>query len=108
MEADWKPPEEAAEKYPSLNIAEELEAFKDYHLARGSRFKDWDRAFWTWCRRSVKYSAPKTVIHKQATKGPAEVPGSRDWVAGLHRSGEHYECKGGEFGHPEDWEYEWQ
>lgn len=31
-----------------VEVEVELEKFKDYHLARGSRFVDWDRAFHTW------------------------------------------------------------
>lgn len=33
-------------------------AFTDHHLAKGSVFKDWDRAFNTWLRREPKF-APK-------------------------------------------------
>ena len=39
----------------------ELEAFRDYHLARGTTWKDWNAAFRTWMRNSVKYGGPKTL-----------------------------------------------
>jgi hypothetical protein len=39
---------------------EELEAFRDHHLAKGSLFVDWEAAFRTWLRNAAKYgrSAP--------------------------------------------------
>lgn len=86
------------DKYPELNYQETLEAFIDHHTAKGSRFKDWDAAFRTWCRNAKRWSAPKTVIHKQELKPAAEGPGRRDWVKQMHDLGEHFECKPGEFG----------
>jgi hypothetical protein len=34
----------------------EIDAFKDYHLARGNVFKDWDRAFYTWLRNAKNFN----------------------------------------------------
>ena len=85
-------------KHPSLDIGEQIDAFVDFHTAKGSVFKDWNAAFRTWCRNAVKFDKPKTVIHKQEVKPPAEGPGRRAWVKALHNEGEHYECKPGEFG----------
>lgn len=86
-------------KYGSvLSYEETLEAFTDHHLANGSKFKDWDAAFRTWCRRAVTYQKPRTVIHKQEMKGPAEIPDARAWVKQMHDLGEHFECRAGEFG----------
>jgi predicted transcriptional regulator len=86
-------------KYGSvLSYEETLEAFTDFHLAKGSRFKDWDAAFRTWCRNAVTFKGPKTVIHKQEMKPNAEIPDARAWVKQMHELGEHFECRPGEFG----------
>ena len=31
-----------------------INAFKDYHFSKGSKFKDWDRAFQTWIRNDTE------------------------------------------------------
>lgn len=102
MKAGWKPSEsvlsEFAEKYPSLDLESTLEAFADYHLSKGSVFKDWDRAFGTWCRNAVKFDKPRVVVHRQELKPAADGPGRREWVRSLHEQGEHWECRDGEFG----------
>jgi hypothetical protein len=99
---DYEPPVELrqhlADKYPALDWQETWEAFYDHHTAKGSTFKDWDSAVRTWWRNAQKWSEPKTVIHRQETKPPAEGPGRRDWVRKLHDEGEHFECQPGEFG----------
>jgi hypothetical protein len=98
----WKPSPEFAiecnEKFPALTIANEVEAFIDYHTANGSTFKDFNAAFRTWCRNAVKFQAPKTVIHQQQQSKSPHVGGLRDWVQEMHDMGEHFECRDGEFG----------
>ena len=99
---DWQPTPEltadCTQKWPTLIIANEVEAFIDFHIAKGSVFKDLNRAFRTWCRNAAKFSEPKTVIHKQELKPPAEIPDARAWVRQMHDLGEHFECRAGEFG----------
>jgi hypothetical protein len=99
---DWQPSDKVKAdleaKYPTLVIADEVEGFIDFHIAKGSVFKDFDRAFRNWCRNTVRWEKPRTVIHKQELKPPAEGPGKRAWVKALHDQGEHWECKPGEFG----------
>jgi len=99
---DWQPTPEltadCTQKWPTLIIANEVEAFIDFHIAKGSAFKDLNRAFRTWCRNAAKFSEPKTVIHKQELKPPAEIPDARAWVRQMHDLGEHFECRAGEFG----------
>ena len=85
-------------KHPSLDIGEQIDAFVDFHTAKGSVFKSWDAAFRTWCRNAVKFAEPRTVIHKQALKPAAEGPTQRAWVLKMHDMGEHWECRPGEFG----------
>jgi hypothetical protein len=100
--SDWKPSPEFAiecnEKFHTLVIANEVEAFIDYHTANGSTFKDFNAAFRTWCRNAVKFQAPKTVIHQQQHSKSQHVGGLRDWVREMHDMGEHFECREGEFG----------
>jgi len=86
------------EKYPSLDLPEQRDAFVDFHTAKGSVFKDWNAAFRNWCRNAVKFAEPRTVIHKQALKPAAEGPTQRAWVQKMHEMGEHWECRAGEFG----------
>jgi hypothetical protein len=38
-----------------LDLDHEAAQFRDHHLARDSRMRDWDRAFWTWLRNSAKW-----------------------------------------------------
>lgn len=40
----------------ALNLAQELEQFRDHHAAKGSTMKDWDAAFRTWLRNAVKFT----------------------------------------------------
>jgi hypothetical protein len=46
FEADW----------PGLRLEVELAKFRDNHMAKGSKFKDWDRAFRTWLRNASEWS----------------------------------------------------
>jgi DNA-binding transcriptional regulator YhcF (GntR family) len=85
-------------RHPSLDLDEQVDAFVDFHTAKGSVFKSWDAAFRTWCRNAVKFAEPRTVIHKQALKPAAEGPTQRAWVLKMHEMGEHWECRPGEFG----------
>jgi hypothetical protein len=39
-----------------LNVYKEQAAFRDHHAAKGSIFKDWQAAFRTWLRNSVKFA----------------------------------------------------
>jgi len=50
---------EVANKYPSLKIGNEIQAFKDFHISKGTLFLDFDRAFRTWCRNAIKFDPPK-------------------------------------------------
>ncbi len=54
-------------KGPTLNIEEEVDQFKDYHLAKGSLMKDWEAAFRTWIRNAIKFGAGKRSNSAKAT-----------------------------------------
>jgi hypothetical protein len=43
---------ELANKNQWPNPYDQIDAFRDYHLARATRFVDWDRAFYTWLRNA--------------------------------------------------------
>ena len=43
-------------EHPYLSLDIELQKFKDYYMAAGKKWKDYDRAFSGWLRRSTGYS----------------------------------------------------
>lgn len=51
-------PNEKGTKYAldrGLLIGEQMDAFTNYHLAKGSVFKDWQAAWRTWCDKAVQF-----------------------------------------------------
>lgn len=57
---DWA--EWAKEKRQELSqesILDLFDGFKDHHLAKGSKFQDWKRAWQTWLRNDAKYHPVK-------------------------------------------------
>lgn len=38
-------------------LVDEPNGFVNYHTARGNKFENWDRAFWTWIGNAEKFSA---------------------------------------------------
>lgn len=79
MPTDWKPNDAHRAKTQSIGLdANELaEEFANYHLARASKFADWDRAFWTWIGNATKFSAnrknPQRGGPKPANPSIAEI-----------------------------------
>ena len=71
----WSPSDQVKaamkEKHPTLNLTTEIEAFEDFHAAKGSKFVDWDRAFQTWCRNAVKFANNKGKQLTDTSKFPA-------------------------------------
>jgi hypothetical protein len=47
---------ELAEQNGWANPHSELDAFRDHHLAHGSRMADWEAAFRTWLRNAKRFS----------------------------------------------------
>ena len=84
---------EVVAKFPTLNIDTELESFRDYHISKDSKFKDWNAAFRTWCRNAVKWQSPAQA----RAQAPARGPGKREWVRLEHERGDHWACRPGEF-----------
>lgn len=87
----WVPSEKniqdaLSKNFTTTEIENEAESFRDYHLAKGSTFKDWDAAWRTWLRNSRKFgaSAPRrrtdSAEKLQRTIGAAAAGTSReDW-----------------------------
>lgn len=63
------------------NAGEELAAFLDYHTANGSTFIDWQAAFRTWIRNSIKFGKQNKRIaapRQSAPEKPVETFRERD------------------------------
>jgi hypothetical protein len=54
----------ARENFPSVNAVFETQAFKDFHTAKGSVFKDWAAAWRTWIRNAAKFDRGGAVSGK--------------------------------------------
>ena len=64
---DWVPSQkniqDARDKdFTDLEIQNEADKFRDYHLAKGTTFKDWDAGWRTWVRNARKFSANSRVV----------------------------------------------
>lgn len=57
---DYEPSSDRVEKwkqeFPGVRIDMELQKFKDYYMAAGKTWKDYNRAFANWLRRASEYS----------------------------------------------------
>ncbi len=49
-----------------VNLAVEMESFRNYHQAKGSTFKDWQAAWRTWCDKAVEFGRTVNTAPKQA------------------------------------------
>jgi hypothetical protein len=68
------------EQYPGLILDVELEKFRDHHMAVGSDFKDWDRAFRKWLRNALQWSP-------EARKRKAQTISDEEWEAWKKENG---------------------
>jgi len=60
------------ERYPGLRLDIELEKFRDHHMAKGSRFDNWDRAMRKWLRQASEWS-------KEARAARASMSTDLEW-----------------------------
>lgn len=65
---DWKPNDTHHELADTehVDLDRELAKFIDHHLAKGSTFKDWDRAFANWIRRANEFGATSSRTDRNA------------------------------------------
>jgi hypothetical protein len=69
LDETWQPNEKLlgmfAIKWPLLKAAEDTEAFRLYHRAKGSKFVDWDLAYQQWMNRAQKWAAEKQPVQAE-------------------------------------------
>jgi hypothetical protein len=57
----------AAERWPAVNVADEVEGFVLYHQGRGSLMADWQRTFQTWIRNAGRRGGSTRQIETRHT-----------------------------------------
>lgn len=66
-----------------LYASGEFAQFRDYHLARGTVYRDWDAAWRTWCRKAVQFgSKPPPADPKDEAANRARLA---DLIGGVKR-----------------------
>lgn len=67
---EYEPSEEFLEKlaidFPGVRLDSQLEKFRDHHMAAGSTFKIWDRAFRKWVRQASEWSPEARAARSRA------------------------------------------
>ena len=63
---DWVPSDKniedaEAQQFSAKEIHNEADKFRDYHLAKGTTFKDWDAGWRTWLGNARKFAAGRGV-----------------------------------------------
>ena len=66
-----------------IDLQTAFEKFKDHHLSKGSKFKDWDRALNTWLRNEVRFALSTAKPPKP--NGKHVDLGKQDYTKGLIR-----------------------
>jgi hypothetical protein len=70
---DWTPNEKcltyAHEHYPSMPVSIEVEKFRDYHLAKGGKYSNWDAAWRSWCRNGNGFANGAWAQQPALTQG---------------------------------------
>jgi hypothetical protein len=60
----WQPNpntiQQLKDKYPKIQVTEQVDTFLDYHRSKGSKFVDWDAAFRNWVRNADRYRQQNT------------------------------------------------
>lgn len=65
---DWKPKESlyADSRYSGIDIDREAERLRNWSLANGKQYKDWDAAFRNWLEKAIDFS--KKIDYKESEK----------------------------------------
>ncbi|MEI4473550.1 YdaU family protein [Frigidibacter sp. MR17.24] len=74
LPANWVPSDrniaDAAERnFSAEEIQHEADRFRDYHLAHGTTFKDWDAGWRTWLGNARKFAGGRGSVARQAAPG---------------------------------------
>jgi len=67
-------------------IQNEADRFRDYHLAKGTTFKDWDAGWRTWVGNAVKYRN-RSMVGQQGSRGFGQGGSIASTVARRHAGG---------------------
>jgi len=69
---DYEPSSDFLEKlsndFPGVRLDIELEKFRDHHMAKGSKWSDWDRAFRKWIRQAADWSPEARAARARAVE----------------------------------------
>ena len=67
---EYEPSKELLKKlaidFPGVRLDSQLEKFRDHHMAAGSTFKIWDRAFRKWVRQASEWSPEARAARSRA------------------------------------------
>ena len=71
---DWEPSERNVEdafkkQFTPQEIRDEAQRFRDYHLAKGTTFADWDAGWRTWIGNARKFGASRSTGRQQSPAG---------------------------------------
>jgi hypothetical protein len=78
LSANWKPNEQHRRLalQEKVNLSAETAAFRDYHLAKGSIYTDWDAAFNSWLRKASRFAT------EDSRPGPSRSPSRSQRIIG--------------------------
>lgn len=70
---DFKPNvnHQALAREKGIDLVEEFEKFTDHHLAKGSRFIEWDRALNNWIRQAATFAGRKAKPAERVSSKPS-------------------------------------
>jgi hypothetical protein len=71
---DWAPRQQELDKASAmcLQVALEIERFRDHHTAKGTEYVDWDAAFRTWLGNTVRFA--NGTVNGRHGPTPAKTP----------------------------------
>jgi uncharacterized protein YdaU (DUF1376 family) len=77
---DWVPSDKniedaRARNFTDQEIEDEANRFRDYHLARGTTFKDWNAAWRTWLGNVRRYAPSRSAYAPRPSAGDALLAG---------------------------------
>lgn len=58
LKPDWRPSDRVdqrvRQRYPSIDVGDEFLKFQNHHIGRGTRWVEWDRAWWNWMAEAAR------------------------------------------------------